>query len=1313
MIVVPAAIIKCHSTDKAEHLGLRTLKKYRKRTDGNTMNRTSQWLCLGLIVLLGCFTIDQLAAAEPAATSPGKRFSQSFLEISELEKATKFGEAAATCRQAMATFTEPAQKQLLADALVRLTRGEESAIELAAAVKSLAAESKPTLDSAREALKNAGEVGRIHLRKAVRAETGAIQEEAGSLLIVLGDKYVPAIFVDELIESHSPGIARLIGRTRAGLDTEMIMKLAPSAAAYFTDMTVFLDALERTATLEPVGTARHADKSPLMKPERLLPRFTTAQRTTIAKMLTAFLEKYANENAKPEEQAAAVRVETLLREGRFPEASGIVSGTLSRYRTAPLSQRLIAILHGMADRVDTPALTTLVGAAGSHGSINSPVALLVIDILEARLTTEPKSGSSRKKSPDWKLLSFHLDKSLRLPVATMLEAYVEKLAAPQPDGKALTEEQKAGLARASAILIESNFPETPGLLVSRLRNNLSGPVSEQLLALLKPMPGRLDQASIAQLIDCAINAKDDKSATVDFLIDVLEAEAGLDKGKKGTPATGLDILPARLDMALHSSSVSTLVSHVDKQWAKMKTDTSALSPEETATLERVEHLLVGSRFPAVPALLVARLATVKDPAPAARLESMLSKMTDRLDWATLKALAQRATSEGPNKAAATALVLDALDSIALSPTPVTRSTKPSATDSGKLASRLPPDVQPEIAGALVACMRTPKPTDKDKELIARTEKILVSSGLPQITALLIAEISADQSAPSAERCARLFLKMPAALPHLDASAQNTFLRLLMASIEKSDTDRTTLAAVEKLLATGGMVRTQPEMVAKLVSLKPGPVADRLSRILVKVTQLMDQETMKTLSSNVAQGNEMQPILVGVLIDAIDDIAAAPTVITTDSQRSTIALGVLPMRLNQDTGAAVANALAAFLKKQATQYKPPAQNPSHVERSLVARAKRILVESRLPTVPKLLAAQIAEDPASPVADQAVMLLSQATDRLGELDATSQTSLVGHIITFIEKRSKTTLSAAEKSALAAADSILKECSSCQIQLPIIKKMTSIKPGPFTDQLVETIRGIPYLDPSALTLLADHVSKGGDNHAAASYLLFISLERIAAAPTVVPRHGSAKTEELLRLPARLDPDQCPIIASALVTTLERTEKANPSSEEKKSNARAIRFLGGCRLPQTPALLADQIKKGPALPLADKATSLLIKMTDRMAELDSNAQKALVESLITFMEKRISAQMSTEQKAAIRHAETLLTSARLHETTQLLTTRLESNPNPQLAANLASLLKRLHLRIDQSTLNRISALAKKDGPNKALVTTLETHLLQKLKQN
>ncbi|MDP6523125.1 MAG: hypothetical protein QGH15_02790 [Kiritimatiellia bacterium] len=1277
------------------------------------MSRNALRLCLGLLVLCNILTIDQLAAAEPAATGPGRTFSKTFLDISELEKATKFGEAATMCRQAMKTFTEPAQKKLLADAMLRLTRGEKTSIELTAAIKSLAAESKPTLASAREKLKNAGEVGRIHLRNAVRSQSGAIQVEAGSMLIILGDKYVPALFVDALIATHNPEIAELIGKTRAGLEADMIMKLAASAATYFTEVVVFLDALEKTATTAPIGAAHNADKPPVMNPARLPAHFTTAQRMIIVKTLAGFLEKYAKENAKPEEKAAAVRAETLLRDGRFPEAPGVVSETLSRHRTVPLSQRLIAVLQGMIDHVDTPALARLIGIAGSHGSIDSPTALLVIDILESRVTMKPQSGSPKKKPPDWKLLSSRVDKSLWLPLLTMLEAYVEKLAAPQPGGKALTEEQKAGLARAGAILTESTFPDTPGLLISRLKSNPSGPISEQLLALLKPMPGRLDQATIKLLIDCTASAKDDKSATIDFLMDVLETTAGAAAQKKGTPAAGLDKLPARLNMALHSSAIGALMGHIDKQWAKMKTDTSTLSPEEKATMERAEHLLVESRFPAVPALLVAKLATVKEPAPSARLVSMLSKMTDRLDGNTLKALAPHAVNEGPNRAAATTLILDAIQRIVSSPTPVTKSTKPSASASEKLAARLPPDVQLEVAKALVACMRIPKPTDKDKALIAQAEKVIVTSGLPQLTTLLISELSGDQSAPSAERCARLFLKMPATLPHLDVTAQSTVLRLLIAAVEKSDTDKTTLASVEKLLAAGGMVRTQPELVAKLASLKPGPVAVRLSGILVKVTQLMDSETIKTLSSHVAQGTEMQPLMANALVDAVEDIAAAPTVITTAAQRNTIVLGSLTVRLNQEAGTAAAAALAAFLNKQATQYKPPAQNPSHTERALVVRAQRILLQGRLPTVPKLLAGQVSEDPASPVAYQAVKLLAQATDRLAELDATSQASLVGQLITFIEKRSKATLSSTEKASLADAGKILNGCGACQVQAPIIQKLTSIKPGPFTDQLVLLTRGIPRLDPPMLTLLADHVLKGGENHAVASDLLFRSLDRIAAAPTVLPQHGSATAADLARLPARLEADQPPLIASTMVATLERTDKANPSAEEKKNNAKAVRILTGCRLPQTPALLADQLKKDPARPFADKAAALMSKMPDRMTELDSNAQKALVESLITFMEKRISAQMTTEQKASIRHAETILTQARLHETTQLLTAKLESNPNPQLANNLASLLKKLSIRIDKSTLNRISALAKKEGPNKALVTTLETYLVQQLKKN
>ena len=110
--------------------------------------------------------------------------------------------------------------------------------------------------------------------------------------------------------------------------------------------------------------------------------------------------------------------------------------------------------------------------------------MLVTDVLESRVVTPAQSRSGKKAQPDWKQLPLRVDRSLWLPLVTMLEAYVEKQAAPPSDGKALTDEQKAGSDRANSILVQSTFSPLPGLLLSRLKSNPSGPVAEQLLALL-------------------------------------------------------------------------------------------------------------------------------------------------------------------------------------------------------------------------------------------------------------------------------------------------------------------------------------------------------------------------------------------------------------------------------------------------------------------------------------------------------------------------------------------------------------------------------------------------------------------------------------------------------------------------------------------------------------------------------------------------------------------------------------------------------------------------------------------------------------
>jgi len=1073
-------------------------------------------LAAALLLLPALRTADSVAQARAAeaarppesATATHGGFAQTLLDIAGLEKDTRYDEAIALCDRARAEFPEAAQQAILARTAARLARGRTQANELSFALRSLADGKEHTLEEAREKLKSAGEIGRTFLRKAVREGNEAAFREAGAVLIEMGDKTIPDIFVERWRHHHSSTMAPLIlaflERSKTDLDYGHVARLCESASAQPAVLSVVLDALEASVTMLPSTTGKKGEEPPLPQLGQLSARMNAALQPVVAKALFAYVEK--RRDPKPDERLTVERAEKVLVEGGFATVPGLLARAMARHRTGPAGRSVLGLLKRLPDRsLDDDALRELVAHAAADAN-NEPLAAdVVLDWLEAvaGLPPPPARKESEVATALGKLPA-RVRMDLQPSIANLLVGFVEKRAGAQE----LPAEEESVVERAERMLVLGRFPQVPALLVSRIGASTSAPVRVRLAGMLQKMPDSLDSASLKHLIAFTVRKGNAYGVLVDLVMDVLECMAAVGPGDRRSSKKApfkFAMLPSRLDDETGRAAVAMLIDFIETH------ATGKPEEEEKKTLERAEKILIESTFLQVPRLLVERLKSNARQAVPEGHGRLLRQMAGRLDKEALRGLAACVVEGNVNRCMAARVFMDWLEwsTVVLRSDGFPERGRPPALET--LPTRLDDNMHDLVLKTLVAFIEIqvaaemPEPERKELE---RAERILVQSGFRKTPTVLLAKLTQTASWPFRERLVGVLAQMREPLAKMEHHHRSALVNALVAILERPvqpDAKPGWKAAVdqaERILAEGWLPEAPVQLVQRLKSGPAKPVAGRLVALIERRRQDvdgMDANNRKVLAegliaflqSRVADkedGERKQDIeRVGRMLTELkydhdymlftDRLTARPAPSAEFAEELVELLEPLRgslARLDANRRANLLRALIAFVEKRAVQ------NPTKEQREKIERAERILVESRLPEAPGLLVASMRTFSSGAAADRLVRLLDRMKNGLTKLDDNSQTQLIRGLLKVMETGSAQNATAEQKEAADRAEKLLVELKLGRTLSLLIQSFRRAT-GPFAERLARTVKGFrDQVDERTFKQFKSLASKEGPNKA-----------------------------------------------------------------------------------------------------------------------------------------------------------------------------------------------------------------------------------------
>ena len=1009
-------------------------------------------------------------------------------------------------------------------------------------------------------------------------QEAATVEKTRQILLESGLDQVPAVLASRLASKParpaSEVLVELLGRmagrlseldpaSQTALSEALIVLLQGPAGEVPTGQAAAVWARKiladpRLPGAQAVLVAKLAEKPSALSLEPLvlllgridrLARLDGSSQTALTGALAGFMEKRVGADATAEQKAAVEQAGALLVELPLPQVPGLLATRLAATSNTAYAERLAEILRQLTARTDAATITVLLGHAAGGGANQTPALSLAMDWLERSVTT-PDLGA------DWERLPSRLDEDLQRAVATALIAYVQKQAAPRPEGSPQqTEAEKATVERAEEILAASGLRQLPELLVAGLKKSATGPlVSVQIDMLAKLTP---------------------------FL--------------------------AGLEQELQPVLIESLLSFMTHQAVPRPEGTPPRTAAEKAADRACGIILQESGLPEVPAALVGRLT--KSPAGplAERFAKLLGQMTDRLGTSELRQLAAHAASGGANQTAALSLVMDALEQ---SVAPLV-----GEPELEKLPTRLDVDLQSEVVPALVAFVEkqaTPPPadapprTETEKAELVRAEAILVRGGLLRAPHLLATRLTATVTGPRADRLVGLLGRMPDRMVELDKESQTALVETLVAFMDlrtaarPSAGQQAAVATAEKILLDSKLPVTPRLLSDKLVLHPPVPSAARLASLLDQMTEQMDSAVIHALATHVAQGGSNQIAAAGLVIDWLENAATLAPTASAPNRAGLLALETLRSRLDQDLQAAVVKGLVAFIGTQS------APRQEREKTAAVTRAGRILAVGRLAEAPAVLAAALAKAPATPAAESLVWLLAEMKDRLAELDTTSQQALAQALIAYMEELAVLEQTPARMASIQRAENLLADGAMSAAPALLAAKLTKTANVQLKQRLVDALEAqTGHVEAATVEQLADYVAAGGTNQAAAVNLLMAALEsRVTVLPGGEP--------ELRRLPSVLSADLRPAVANALVAFVARQATPRPAGapsrteDEQTAVERARRILVESGLPETKAVLAARLSGSE--PAGQWLVPLLSRLADRLsaAELQQLASHA-----------------------------------------------------------------------------------------------------------
>jgi hypothetical protein len=154
------------------------------------------------------------ASPQPVAASAVPSFEQGLQKLDEMEQDALFSEAIQLCRTLKDNVTNQDQQNTLNGIMRRLADEKKAAAPLLPAIKYLASGNPEHREVAEEEFLNAGETGRIFLRKAVREERDATAMAAAKMLIDQtadhADGKTLSVFAAQMLKRQSAPLVELM-----------------------------------------------------------------------------------------------------------------------------------------------------------------------------------------------------------------------------------------------------------------------------------------------------------------------------------------------------------------------------------------------------------------------------------------------------------------------------------------------------------------------------------------------------------------------------------------------------------------------------------------------------------------------------------------------------------------------------------------------------------------------------------------------------------------------------------------------------------------------------------------------------------------------------------------------------------------------------------------------------------------------------------------------------------------------------------------------------------------------------------------------
>jgi len=951
-----------------------------------------------------------LPPAEP--DRPRMTFAAFRQEIEALEANAALAEALQICREMAGQFTEPQQQLFIADTIVRLRNNQRKTHELFIALQHMEALNSRSRSVIWQKMTDAGNVGRIIMRIAVRDYVPEMAEEAGRLLVGMRDQRGVDTIIARLAKDPASGLSALFLDVLAGepgvLDWNHLMQLCEASARSGDNqaaiVALVLDTLEHS-----VMTAPHieADEDPLPAvPDwaKLAMATRTELQPEIVKAVLLLVEKNPPPMDDDDAQAAPVAEQTAARGLSILKRSGYVSApsvALERLRHGPsraAARHLVDLMQSTSDGFTILQLATLATIAANDAAIREPlVALLdqasfrldskalqalcaiieqdaehrvlaaktLLDALTAWVTPGPTNEQNEESDvPDYRMLRLLMSADLRNDVTGALITLLEHAVIPpdaEADGHAPVLSD-ALLSRARALLIASRFEQLAQTAIDRLNQAPPRPVAALLVDLLGEIPRQLGEDHVAALCELSTAEGPNRALIMGLVVDILSWYAGAGRPLPDQPdettAPDFSTLPARTGAELSENVVNAMVAYLLDH---VPDADGEVDPDAAGAVERIRTILSESGYREIGPALLARLAQ-QPPAPVAEvLAAAMGAIAHDLDIDLLAQLAVLATQAEHNRGVAIAVL-----------------------------AQVPGRLNATVLGAL--CDLAVEPSDHQ---VAGLDLLLAGLGWAVGGGRPIEDQPDRRTEPDWKRLPfvieeRSRIKVSETL--IDYVVQRATAD---AGEAEHDAHADMPARVKDVLVSSGCPFVPGALVARLNQAPPRPVAALLVDLLGEIPHQLGEDHVAALCELSTADGPNRTLIMGLVVDMLSWYAGAGRPLPDQPGETTAPdFSTLPARTGAELSQNVVNAMVAYLvdhvpdadgevgpdAAEAVERIRIGEAAADSDDSVLLRSRRVLLESGYGSVPGQLVARLTAQPRLTVATFIAGMLHEIPDRL---------------------------------------------------------------------------------------------------------------------------------------------------------------------------------------------------------------------------------------------------------------------------------------------------------------------------------------------